>query len=107
MRAAVAVATRGRTVLPDGSVRQHDWCERVGLKPSTPAALLLPDGWVRIAFIVPTPDRPVGHVFLCRRGRTYESWGGHGPGRRSVLAPIRGGALLGAVGAVYILGGGA
>lgn len=104
VRAAVAVATGGRTILPDGSVNQHDWCDRAGLKVSTPAALLLPDAWVRIAFLVPTLAHPVGHVFLCKGGRTRESWGGHGPGSRPVLSHIGEGILERCAGAVYILG---
>jgi len=93
VRCAVAVATRGRTILPDGSVVQREWCGQVGLKPSTPMALLLRDGYTRIAFLVPTRAHPVGHVYLCRNGRTLESWGGHGPGSRSVLAHISRGLL--------------
>jgi hypothetical protein len=104
VRAAVAYATRGRTVLPDGSVNQHDWCDRTGLKVSSRAALLLPDGWVRIAFLVPSARHPIGHVFLCHRGRTLESWGGHGPGSRSALSHISEGILQQCAGAVYILG---
>ena len=115
VRAAVAVGTMGRTVLPDGSVNQHEWCGSVGLKVSSRAALLLPDGWLRIAFLVPSPAHPVGHVFLCRNGRTLESWGGHspryggpatrgGPGSRSVLAVISEGVLQKCAGAVYVLG---
>jgi hypothetical protein len=105
VRAAVAVATFGKTILPDGSVTQHDWCDRVGLKVSSRAALLLPDGLTRIGFIVPTPAHNIGHVFLCRNLKTLESWGGHGPGSRSVLSPISLGILQQATSAVYVLGG--
>ena len=88
VRAAVAVATEGRTILPDGSMVQNDWCAAQGLKRSTWAACRLQDGLTRIAFIRPNRFRTVGHVYLCRLGRTLESWGGHGPGSRSVTTHI-------------------
>ncbi len=88
VRAGVAVATDGRTILPDGSVVQNDWCAAQGLKRSTWAACRLQDGLTRIAFIRPNRFRTVGHVYLSRLGRTLESWGGHGPGSRSVTTHI-------------------
>ena len=105
VRAAVAVATGGRTILPDGSVVQREWCARVGLKRSAIPALLLKDGYTRIAFIVPSREHPVGHVLLVRNRETLESWGGNGPGSRSVLSHISLGVLQQVIGAVYILGG--
>ncbi len=105
VRAAIAVATSGRLLIPDGSVNQHDWCDKVGLKVSNRAALLLPDQVLRIAFLVPTPEHEIGHVFLCRNLRTLESWGGHGPGSRSVLSACSEGILERVVGAVYVLAG--
>ena len=104
VRAAVAIATGGVTILPDGSVIQHEWCDQVGLKKSAWPALLLRDGCTRLCFIVPSPAHPVGHVLLVRNGQTYESWGGHGPGSRSILSHISLGVLQRAIGAVYILG---
>ena len=104
MRCAVAVATQGRTILPDGSVNQHDWCDRMGLKVSNRAAMLLPDGITRLCFIAPSVIHPVGHVFLARNGRTLESYGGHGPGSRSVLTQISLGVLQQVTSAVYVLG---
>lgn len=88
VRAAVAVATGGRTILPDGSANQNDWCAAHGLKRSGYAACRLADGLTRIGFIRASPQHPVGHVYLCRNGRTLESWGGHGPGSRPVTAHI-------------------
>lgn len=105
VRAAVAVATGGRTIMPDGSVVQHEWCEKMGLKKSGILALLLADGYTRIAFIVPSREHPVGHVLLVRNRQTLESWGGNGPGSRSIMAHISLGVLQQAIGAVYILGG--
>lgn len=84
VRAAVAVATEGRTILPDGSVNQNDWCAAHGLKRSSYAVCRLADGLTRIGFVRPSSQHPVGHVYLCRNGRTLESWGGHGPGSRPV-----------------------
>lgn len=104
VRAAVAVATYGKTILPDGSVVQHEWCDRVGLKRSNQAALLLPDNYVRICFIAPSSLHPVGHVFLCRNAKTLESYGGNGPGSRSVLVHISAGILQRLTTAVYVLG---
>ena len=88
VRAAVAVATGGQTLLPDGSVNQNDWCAAQGLKRSTFAACRLQDGLTRIAFIRPTPAHAIGHVYLARNGRTLESWGGHGPGSRLVTTHV-------------------
>ena len=105
VRAAVAFATGGKTILPDGSINQHDWVDRSGLKVSARAALLLPDGLLRICFIVPTLEHSIGHVFLCRNLRTLESWGGHGPGSRSVLSHISLGVLQQATSAVFVLAG--
>jgi len=88
VRAAVAVATEGSLILPDGSVNQNDWCGAHDLKRSRYAACSLCDGLTRIAFIRPSLEHEIGHVYLCRNGRTLESWGGHGPGSRSVAAHI-------------------
>ena len=88
VRAGIAVATYGQTILPDGSVNQNEWCAAQGLKRSTYAACRLQDGLTRIAFIRPSPGHAVGHVYLTRNGRTLESWGGHGPGSRLVSAHV-------------------
>ena len=88
VRAAVAVASHGQTILPDGSVNQNDWCAGQGLKRSTFAACRLQDGLTRIAFIRPSLKHAIGHVYLARNGRTLESWGGHGLGSRLVSTHI-------------------
>ena len=88
VRAAVAVASHGQTILPDGSVNQNDWCAAQGLKRSTFAACRLQDGLTRIAFIRPSLNHAIGHVYLARNGRTLESWGGHGPGSRLVTTHV-------------------
>ena len=103
VRAAVAVSTSGRLLMPDGSMNQHDWADYHKLKVSNRAALLLPDGLLRLAFLVPSETHPIGHVFLCRNSRTLESWGGHGPGSRSVLSVISEGILQQCASAVYVL----
>ena len=83
-RAAIAVATDGRTILPDGSVCQNDWCAAQGLKRSDYRSSRLMDGLTRIAFIRASYLHTVGHVYLVQNGRTLESWGGHGPGSRPI-----------------------
>ena len=83
-RAAIAVATNGRTILPDGSVCQNDWCAEHGLKRSDYPSCRLLDGLTRIAFIRASWRHTVGHVYLVQNGRTLESYGGHGPGSRPV-----------------------
>lgn len=93
VRAALAFATMSRerpggVVLPDGSVVQHDWIAAHGFKISSVSALLLQDGALRICFIAPNWQHPVGHVYLVRNGRTLESYGGHGPGSRSPLVHV-------------------
>lgn len=88
VRAAVAVATDGRLIMPDGSVNQNDWCEAHDLKRSAYAACRLLDGLTRIGFVRPSPKHWIGHVYLVHQGRTLESWGGHGPGSRPILSHI-------------------
>jgi len=88
VRAAVAVATDGRLILPDGSVNQNDWCAAHDLKRSTFPACRLQDGLTRIAFIRPSILHRIGHVYLAHNGRTLESWGGHGPGSRPIITHI-------------------
>ncbi len=88
VRAAVAVATNGRLILPDGSVNQNDWCAAHDLKRSTFAACRLQDGLTRIGFIRPSVLHRIGHVYLTHQGRTLESWGGHGPGSRPIITHI-------------------
>lgn len=88
VRAALAFATQGALVIPDGSVNQREWCEGHGLKRSNYAALLRRDNVIRIAFIRATAAEHIGHVYLCYNGRTLESYGGHGPGSRSVLVHV-------------------
>ncbi len=106
-RAAIAYASEpsGVVILPDGSVNQHEWCEAQHLKVSSPDALTLHDGYLRIAFIVPTVQRLIGHVYLARNGMTYESHGGRGPDSRPVTSEIEGGRLCDMTTAVYVLGG--
>jgi len=88
VRAAVAVATDGHLILPDGSVHQNDWCEGHDLKRSTFAACHLRDGLTRICFVRPSAQHWIGHVYLVHQSRTLESWSGHGPGSRSILSHI-------------------
>ena len=82
VRAALANATRMRTLVPDGSVNMNDWCGAQGLKRSNLVSTMLRDNIVRIAFHRPNDADNIGHVWLTYNGMTMESWGGHGPGSR-------------------------
>lgn len=88
VRAALAWASDGQFILPDGSVNQREWCEANHLKRSAYASLTRVDEIVRIAFIRPSALQRIGHVYLAFDGRTLESWGGHGPGSRSPLVHV-------------------
>jgi len=72
-------ATFKRTILPDGSWNQEQWCKESGLPRETYANTMLCDGAVRIAFLY----GKIRHVWLVLDGLTLESYGGHGPGRRA------------------------
>lgn len=75
------------TTIPDGSWNQAAWCESQGFKSYGKAGYLLnaglKDGRVRLATFAGHP----GHIWLCWMGRTYESYGGHGPGSRAWSTP--------------------
>jgi len=72
-------------LVPDGSANFHSWCIATGFKPSTPDAMLLKDGAIRVAFLAPgdTPSG-IGHVLFAANALTYESHGGKGPDSRAV-----------------------
>jgi cell wall-associated NlpC family hydrolase len=91
-------ATFGKDAdMPDGSWFQHKWAkERFREVPYAECARM--DSKLRIAFI-PTKNGRVGHVWLCVNGRTIESYGGHGAGRRPWNTPV----LLNQVTACYVL----
>lgn len=73
-------------LMPSGSVLQRSWCRKMGFKSYGKlgylANCLLKDHRLRIAFFAGSP----GHVWLVLDGQTIESYGGHGPGRRSAIA---------------------
>jgi hypothetical protein len=76
--------THGMTI-PDGSFNQnHGWAAVKSFKPTAynKDSVGLKDGRLRIAFMEPTRSGH-GHVWLIWNGKTIESWGGHGPGRRN------------------------
>lgn len=72
--------------MPSGSVLQRSWCRRMGFKNYGKlgylANCLKKDNRLRIAFFAGSP----GHVWLILNGQTIESYGGHGPGRRSAIS---------------------
>lgn len=74
--------TCGGLVIPDGSSNQKDWAESAGFKVSSIEAGKLKDGAVRLAYMRPQSAGGVGHIALIHMGRTIESSGKRGPGRR-------------------------
>lgn len=105
-RYALARASDGELVIPDGSVKQREWCEAhglhrlaryadVGIAAKDPSRLF-------VAFMPPKGKTP-GHVWLVCAGVTMESHGGAGVSSRAWNAK----ALTGRVGACYELDAGA
>lgn len=70
-------------VIPDGSYFQRQWLEDTGFKDSTVASGMLTDGIVRCAYMRPLSQGGIGHIALVHNGRTIESSGKRGPGRRT------------------------
>jgi cell wall-associated NlpC family hydrolase len=87
VRWLVNAATSGQTTLPDGSVCQHDWCKAQGFQAVPYSDAAKSDSVLRVAFMAPAGKDP-GHVWLIINGRTVESYGGHGPGRRAWDTPV-------------------
>jgi len=89
IRAAIAYATDGLIVIPDGSENQHDWFASHDFKPTNYENTALRDNRLRVAFLFPddTSER-VGHVWFIRNGKTLESHGGTGPSSRYWNTPI-------------------
>jgi len=73
--------THGETTMPDGSQNQLAWCRESNFKLTEFGNCALTDGRLRICFMRAKPGGH-GHVWLCINGRTIESYGGHGVGRR-------------------------
>ncbi|MCC7229270.1 MAG: C40 family peptidase [Fimbriimonadaceae bacterium] len=70
-------------VIPDGSAKQLEWLIENHFKESTVEAGKLKDGILRMFVLPQQPGKGVGrHVGFILNGRTYESYGGHGPGSR-------------------------
>jgi hypothetical protein len=68
-------------VLPDGSWNQGQYLREHGFKVSRPIDCFRRDGYLRVLVMRAKDGRP-GHIAFCLNGRTYESYGGHGPGSR-------------------------
>jgi hypothetical protein len=68
---------------PDGSATQHEHCQNIGLKVSTPIDAHNHDNIWRIAFLTPEDGGGIGHVLFVRNGLTYESHGSTGPASRA------------------------
>jgi cell wall-associated NlpC family hydrolase len=73
--------THSEVLMPDGSWHQAKWCADQGFKLTDYSMCGLKDDRLRIAFI-PTYRGSVGHVWLVVNGKTIESYGGKGVGRR-------------------------
>lgn len=69
-------------VIPDGSFYQMQWMDDIGFKYSSVDSGMLHDGVVRAAYMRPLSNGGVGHIALVHNGRTIESSGKRGPGRR-------------------------
>jgi cell wall-associated NlpC family hydrolase len=68
--------------MPDGSYNQRKWCEQQGFAVNPYRKVAgLKDNRLRIAFIDASKGK-AGHVWLIVNGKTIESYGGHGVGRR-------------------------
>jgi hypothetical protein len=78
-------ATSGQLVIPDGSWYQREWCEDHLIQ--IPYGTVANAGRERlfIAFITAgvNGSGETGHVWLVHNGKTLESYGGHGIGRRN------------------------
>lgn len=85
--------------IPDGSWNQAKWCEQQGFKSYGKAGYLmnarLHDGRLRLCQFAGNP----GHIWFVLNGRTYESYGGHGPGSRRWSTP----GLVARVQKVFVL----
>jgi len=71
IRWAIAKASKQRVIFTDGSVQQHEQCEKVGFKRSTIASAMLHDGKLRVGFLSPKDGGGIGHVLLARNGMSY------------------------------------
>lgn len=99
-RTLIAAGTRRRWSPTDGSVNQHAQIAAMGFKPTDYAECANEDGHLRVGFITPASSgEGVGHVWLCRNGRTLESHGGRGPDSRAWDTDV----LLREVAACYVL----
>ncbi len=99
VRYVVYQATSKKVSLSEGSWGQHEWCKTSKLETVAYSTARESDGWLRLAFINPEGKDKPGHVWMILDGKTLESYGGHGPGRRSWDT----GVLVKRVGACYKL----
>lgn len=80
-------ATEGDVNLPEGSVAQHEWCEKNLPKANYRGIREFGKGRLFIAFENP---EPTGHVWFIdgTTCMTLESYGHHGPGSRQFDLPM-------------------
>ena|SRR5581483_4078591 len=82
VQGAIAYATEGRLILPQGSVEQLEWFARHGYKRCNILDAGINDGKLHICFHRPGHLERSGHVWLVYRRQTMECWGEHGVGSR-------------------------
>ena len=76
-----AIYRLGGGKIPDGSWHQDRYFSENGYKVSGKYACFLRDNILRLLYMPAKNGKP-GHIAFCLNGRTYESWGGNGPGSR-------------------------
>jgi hypothetical protein len=87
-RWALYHATYFKTLMPDGSQNQLQWCADQDFKVSDFASTENVDNILRIAFHKCDQAERIGHVWFVLNGKTIESCGGEGPCRRDWNTPV-------------------
>ena len=88
VRFAIAKATDGKVIFPDGSFTQHDFCKAQGLHVVDYNNAVNPEFNKGRLFIAFEDPNPVGHVWLINEGHTLESSGHVGPNSRDANTPM-------------------
>ncbi len=71
-------------VIPDGTYAQHRYFKNGHFKPTSGDYCKLHDGVLRVCVMTPAMNGQAwGHIAFVLNGRTYESYGGNGPGSRA------------------------
>lgn len=94
VRSAIAHASAGKIITPDGSWNQGAWLQAHGYKITDHENCQLIDNHLRICVHHSDTLDETGHVWFVLNGKTMESWGGHGPGSRPWNSPLHSGVTL-------------